>query len=113
MFQWYSLLGSLVPSSLRYLVSAAVSDIPELALAVSSFIEYVILFNLILENYNKNGTIIISTHLISEAEKILTEFMFIKNGEIIRKGNVKSVVENQHKSIDEIFREDFKCLKDF
>ena len=72
-----------------------------------------LIFNLILDNYNKNGTLIISTHFISEAEKILTEFMFIKNGEIIRKGNVKSVVENQHKSIDEIFREDFKCLKDF
>lgn len=72
-----------------------------------------LIFNLILENYNKEASIIISTHLISEAEKILDDFVFIKNGSIVNFGNVKETKEKTGKTIDEIFREEFKCLQDF
>lgn len=72
-----------------------------------------VIFKLILENYNKEGSIIISTHLISDAEKILDDFFFIKKGKIVKSGNVKQIKEEKGKSLDEIFREEFKCLSDF
>ena len=72
-----------------------------------------VIFKLILENYNKDGSIIISTHLISDAEKILDDFFFIKKGKIVKSGNVKQIKEEKGKSLDEIFREEFKCLSDF
>lgn len=72
-----------------------------------------LIFDLILQNYNKNATIIISTHLIADAERILDEFIFIKKGKIVKHGNVKEVKLKEGKSIDEIFREEFKCLADF
>lgn len=72
-----------------------------------------VIFKLILDNYNSEGSIIISTHLISDAEKILDEFFFIKKGCIVKSGCVKEVKEESGKSLDEIFREKFKCLSDF
>ena len=72
-----------------------------------------VIFKLILDNYNSEGSIIISTHLISDAEKILDEFFFIKKGCIVKSGCVKEVKEESGKSLDEIFREEFKCLSDF
>ena len=72
-----------------------------------------LIFKLILENYNPNGSIIISTHLISDAEVILDEFFFIKKGNIVNKGNVKLIKEERDMTLDQIFREEFKCLQDF
>ena len=72
-----------------------------------------LIFKLILDNYNPEGSILISTHLISDAEKILDEFIFIKKGRIVQAGNVKKVKEETGKTLDEIFREEFKCLGDF
>ena len=67
-----------------------------------------LIFELILENYNKQATVIISTHLIYDVEKILDDVIFIKNGEIIRYGNVSNIVRSHQKSIEELFKEDFK-----
>lgn len=72
-----------------------------------------LIFKLILDNYNKEASIIISTHLISEAEKILSDFVFIKKGKIVRSGNVEQVLLEEKKTLDELFREDFRCLSDF
>ena len=63
----------------------------------------------ILTNYAEDSTIIISTHLITDIEKVLDEFVFIHNGHIVRKGTVDEVRENVGKSIDELFREVFRC----
>lgn len=63
----------------------------------------------IISNYNKDATVLISTHLIADVEKVLDEFIFISNGEIIRQDSVDNIREQEGKSIDELFREDFKC----
>ena len=65
--------------------------------------------NIILSNYDPNASIIISTHLISDIEKILDQVIFIKNGKIERFGNVDDIREKEGKSIDALFREVFKC----
>ncbi|MDQ2087215.1 ABC transporter ATP-binding protein [Herbivorax sp. ANBcel31] len=63
----------------------------------------------ILSNYNEESTIIISTHLISDIEKILDYIVFIKNGEIILTKTVDEIREESRKSVDALFREVFKC----
>lgn len=67
-----------------------------------------LIFELILQNYNKEATVIISTHLIYDVERILDDVIFIRQGEIILYGNVKNIVEIHQKSVEEIFKEEFK-----
>lgn len=63
----------------------------------------------ILSNYNPDSTVLISTHLIADVEKVLDEFLFLKNGEIVQYNTVDAVRAEQGKSVDELFREVFKC----
>lgn len=63
----------------------------------------------ILKNYNEDSTLLIATHLISEIENICDEVIFISNGEVILQGEVDSIREKKGKSIDVLFREEFKC----
>lgn len=63
----------------------------------------------ILTNYNPDSTVLISTHLIADVEKVLDEFLFLKNGEIVQYNTVDAVRAEQGKSVDELFREVFKC----
>lgn len=63
----------------------------------------------ILSNYNENSTLLIATHLISEIENICDDVIFISNGEIVLQGNVDGIREEKGKSIDALFREEFKC----
>ena len=64
----------------------------------------------ILTNYAEDSTIIISTHLITDIEPILDEFAFMGfGGEILRQGNADRVRETTGKSLDELFREVFRC----
>ena len=63
----------------------------------------------ILTNFSKKSSMIISTHLINDVEKILDEVIFIKNGEIYLTKQAEKLKKEKKKSIDEIFREEFKC----
>lgn len=63
----------------------------------------------IVSNYNPQATVIISTHLIADIERVLDDFIFIHNGKIIRYDNAEAARNAEGKSIDEIFREVFKC----
>ncbi len=63
----------------------------------------------IIKNYSEDATVIISTHLIADIEKVLDEVIFIKSGSIILHEDVDSLREREGKSVDEIFREVFKC----
>ncbi len=67
------------------------------------------ILNTILSNYAENSTIIISTHLISDIEKILDEVIFLKEGKVVLTNTVDELREASEKSIDAIFREVFKC----
>ena len=64
----------------------------------------------IINNYHRQATVLISTHLIADVEPILDDYLFIHKGQIIRGGNVDAVREETGKSLDELFREVFICL---
>ena len=61
----------------------------------------------ILNNYNEEGTVIISTHLIADIEKILDEVVFIQKGRILKHEWVDDLREQSGQSIDSLFREMF------
>ena len=63
----------------------------------------------IIANYNEDATVIISTHIISDIEKILDDVIFIKNGQLVLTKSVDEIREETGKSIDSLFREVFKC----
>lgn len=67
------------------------------------------ILNTIISNYNENSTIIISTHLISDIEKVLDDVIFIAYGEIKLTKSVDEIREEEGKSVDSLFREVFKC----
>ncbi len=67
------------------------------------------ILNTIVSNYAPDSTVLISTHLIADVEKVLDEFIFIKNGEIVMQSGVDSLREEKGVSVDEYFREVFKC----
>lgn len=63
----------------------------------------------ILSNFEEDSSVIISTHLISDIEKVLDEVIFINNGEIILHEETDKLRTKENASIDEIFRRMFKC----
>ena len=63
----------------------------------------------ILNNFNHDASIIISTHLIADIERILDEVVFINDGMIILHEDTDKLREKENASIDEIFRRMFKC----
>ncbi len=67
------------------------------------------ILNTIISNYSENATVIISTHLISDIESVLNYVLFLKEGNIIRQGDVDEIREEKGMSIDQLFREEFRC----
>ncbi len=63
----------------------------------------------IISNYNENATIILSTHLISDIEPVISDVIFVNRGEFILGGNVDDIRQAENMSIDNLFREVFKC----
>lgn len=61
----------------------------------------------ILKNFDENATLLISTHMIADIEKILDEVIFIDNGEIILQDSADNLRNKENCSIDEIFRRKF------
>lgn len=67
------------------------------------------ILKIILENYDDNATILISTHLISDIENILDDVIFIQQGQIRLTSTVDALRAEKGTSIDAYFREVFKC----
>lgn len=63
----------------------------------------------ILSNYREDGTLVISTHLISDVERILDEVVFLNHGKLVLAAGVDELREREGKSVDQIFREVFRC----
>jgi len=63
----------------------------------------------ILTNYSPDSTILMSTHLISDVERIFDTVFFLKEGEIVLQGDIDNIRLEKGQSIDELFREVFKC----
>ncbi len=62
----------------------------------------------ILNNYNKDSSVLISTHLISDIEQVLDEVIFINMGNVVLQKSVDEIREENGKSVDELFREVFR-----
>lgn len=63
----------------------------------------------IISNYSENATVVISTHLIADIEKVLDEAVFIADGRVVLQKTVDEIREENGKSVDALFREVFKC----
>lgn len=63
----------------------------------------------ILKNFSEGASVIISTHLIQDIERILDEVIFIDKGKIILQSDADELREKENASIDEVFRRMFKC----
>ncbi len=63
----------------------------------------------IIGNYNEEATIIISTHLIADVEKVLDEVIFLQNGNVVLHDSVDNIRNEKGTSIDALFREVFRC----
>ena len=68
------------------------------------------ILNTIITNYDPTATVVISTHLIADVERVLDEFVFLYQGKVVRRGIADETREETGKSLDELFREVFKCL---
>jgi ABC-2 type transport system ATP-binding protein len=70
--------------------------------------EYIL--STIVSNYNPEASIIITTHLIADVEQVLDDFIFLGfGGKILKSGNAEEVRNESCKSLDELFREVFRC----
>ncbi len=67
------------------------------------------ILNTIINNYKEDATVIISTHLINDVESVLNHIIFLKEGSVVRQGDVDDIREETGMSIDALFREEFKC----
>ena len=63
----------------------------------------------IIGNYNPEAAVVISTHLIADVEKVLDEVIFINQGHVVLQSSVDEIREEKGMSVDELFREVFKC----
>lgn len=70
--------------------------------------EYIL--STIVSNYNPEASIIITTHLITDVEQVLDDFFFITfGGQIVMSGNAEEARNQSGKSLDELFKEVFRC----
>lgn len=69
--------------------------------------EYIL--NTIISNYSENSSVLISTHLIADIEKVLDDVVFIDKGQIVLRQSVDDIRERENKSVDALFREVFRC----
>ena len=68
--------------------------------------DYVI--STIINNYNKDATVLISTHLIADIEQVLDEAVFLKDGKVVLQKSIDEIREEHSMSVDELFREVFR-----
>ena len=68
------------------------------------------ILKMIVKNYNPEASLIITTHIISDIEEIIDDFIFMDyGGSILMQGNADKAREESEKSLDHLFREVFKC----
>ena len=71
------------------------------------------ILNTIVTNYDPEATVVISTHLIADVEPVLDGFVFLHQGRMVRAGLCDAAREESGKSLDELFREVFRCLPSY
>ncbi|MBQ4105236.1 MAG: ABC transporter ATP-binding protein [Clostridia bacterium] len=74
--------------------------------------EYIL--STIVGNYDPDSTIIITTHLITDVEQVLDDFVFLSfGGQILKQGSAEEARTENGCSLDELFREVFRCSQNF
>lgn len=63
----------------------------------------------ILQNFGENASVLISTHIVSDIEKILDEVIFLDNGILVLQSGADELRDAENSSIDDIFRRRFRC----
>ena len=63
----------------------------------------------IIRNYNPEAAVVISTHLIADVEQVLDDVIFINQGKIVLESSVDQIREEHGMSVDQYFREVFRC----
>ena len=63
----------------------------------------------IIRNYNPEAAVVISTHLIADVEQVLDDVIFINQGKIVLQSSVDEIREEHGMSVDQYFREVFRC----
>ena len=66
------------------------------------------ILNAIINNFSENSSMIITTHLVNDIERIFDDVAFISDGEIVLQGNAEELRMKRNKSIDELYREVFQ-----
>lgn len=69
--------------------------------------EYIL--NTIINNYSDNASVLISTHLIQDVETVLDDVVFLQKGKITLTSSVDDIRMKEGKSVDQLFREVFRC----
>lgn len=72
-----------------------------------------LIFKLILHNYNKEATILITTHLVHDVESIIEYAIFLNKGRVTRFGKVNQMLDATNKTLEELFKEDFRWLANY
>ena len=67
------------------------------------------ILNTIITNYSEDATVVLSTHLISDIERVLDEVLFLDRGHLLFHRSVDEIRETEGKSVDQLFREVFRC----
>ena len=67
------------------------------------------ILSVILDNFQENSTLLISTHLIADVENSREEVIFLKEGRVVLQSMVEDIRMEQGKSVDGLFREVFRC----
>lgn len=67
------------------------------------------ILNTIIRNYSEDALVVMSTHLIADIERVLDEVVFVNRGNMVFHRSVDEIRETEHKSVDELFREVFRC----
>lgn len=67
------------------------------------------ILDIILNNYSENSTVMLSTHLIYDVERIFDDVIMMSYGRLIAADSADAIRENTGKSLDAYFREVFRC----
>ena len=68
-----------------------------------------VILSTILDTFTPGSSILLSTHIISDVETVFDDIIFLKDGELNLLGEAESLRTKHAKSIDQLFREVFRC----
>ncbi len=65
------------------------------------------ILNAIINNYEENSSMIITTHLVRDMENLFDDVVFLSEGDIVLEGNAEKLREKKSMRIDDLYKEIF------